>query len=85
MCGNDYEAPHTIASDLERELGRPVTQPEVRAALLSLASKGLIQAYVFDSTISDYVPISSAAANHEKGAWFMISAEGRRSYEREAS
>jgi hypothetical protein len=75
-CGNDYEAPHTIANDLARDLKRPVTESEVRAAFLSLASGGLVQAYVFEGSTNRYVPISSAAAVHESGAWF-ISKVGR--------
>ena|ERR1700680_2243680 len=83
--GNDYETPHTIAGELARDLGRSVTESEVRAALISLASKGLVQAYVFEASRSDYVPISSAAASQEEAAWFMMSAKGRESYENEAS
>ena len=62
MCGNDFEAPHTVAGDLARELGRPVAESEVRVVMLALASKGQLQAYIFESSSSRYVPISSAAA-----------------------
>jgi hypothetical protein len=71
MCGNDYEAPHTIAGDLARELGRPVTESEVRAAMLALASRGQLQAYVFEGSSNRYVPISSTTAIDRKDAWFM--------------
>jgi hypothetical protein len=71
MCGSDYEAPHTIAGDLTRELGRPVAEVEVRNALLALASKGQVQAYIFESSTNRYVPISSAMATEQQGAWFM--------------
>jgi hypothetical protein len=70
-CGNDVEAPHTIASDISRDLGRQVSESEVRAAFLSLASKGLVQAYTFEASSSRYVPISSAEAAHTDAAWFM--------------
>jgi hypothetical protein len=73
MCSDDYEAPHTIANDLARDLGRPVTHSDVRAALLLLAAKGLVQAYEFDAADKDYVPISAAAAEDVTGAWFRRS------------
>ena len=83
-CADDYEAPHTIAGDIARTLGRPISEAEVRAAFLSLASIGLVQSYAFD-TSRGYVPISAAEASQQEAAWFMISAEGRKTYEVEAS
>ena len=77
-CADDYEAPHTIAGDIARDLERPVTEAEVRAAFLSLAAKGLVQAYAFEGSSSCYLPISSSAAIHQEAAWFLVSAEGRR-------
>jgi len=71
MCGNDFEAPHTVAGDLSRQLGHPINESEVRAAMLALASKGQLQAYVFESSSSRYVPISSAAAMERNDTWFM--------------
>ncbi len=84
-CGNDYEAPHTIAGDLARDLGRIVTESEVLAAFLSLESKGLVQAYVFEAGLGDFVPLSSEAAPEVDALWFMMNAKGRASYENEAS
>ena len=76
---DDYEAPHTIAIDIARELGRPITEVEVRTALLALAAKGQVQAYVFEKASNRYIPISSYAASHEPDAWFMatVAAGGR--------
>jgi len=70
-CSDDIEAPHSIAPDISRDLGRLVTETEVRAAFLALASKGLVQAYIFEASSSRYVPISSAEAAHTDAAWFM--------------
>ena len=78
MIGNDYEAPHTIAGDLSRELGRPISEVAVRGALLSLSTKGLAQAYRFDQAAYDYLPIDSGAAANEPKAWFMATREGLR-------
>ena len=72
MCADDYEAPHTIASDLSRVLGHAVTEQEIRDALLALAAKEAVQAYMFDGAIDRYVPISSAAAAHSSDVWFMV-------------
>ena len=76
-CANDYEAPHTIAGDLARELERPVTESEVRAAFRSLASQGLVVAYIYDNSRNAYVPVSASVAQRDDAAWFMISNEGR--------
>jgi hypothetical protein len=81
MCGNDYEAPHTIASDLARELKRPVTESEVRGAFLSLAEKGLVDAYSVDKSANRLLPISRTEAARDESAWFYWSAEGRKWYE----
>ena len=80
MCGNDYEAPHTISADLSRELQTPVTEAQVRAALVSLASAGLVQAYVFEKSSNRYVPIDASAASTNQASWFMMTPEGRRAY-----
>jgi hypothetical protein len=76
-CGNDYEAPHTIASDIARDLKRPVSDAEVRAAFRSLAVQGLVDAYVFDDVRNQYVPISASAAQLQDAAWFTITVKGR--------
>jgi hypothetical protein len=76
-CADDYEAPHTIAGDISRDLHREVTEAEVRAAFLSLASKELVQAYVVDRATNRYVPISGAVAERDHHAWFFITAKGR--------
>ena len=77
-CADDYEAPHTIAGDITRDLGRPVSELEVRAAFFSLAEKGLVQAYRFDTSSNHWVAISPIDASREEAAWYFISAEGRR-------
>ena len=84
-CADDYEAPHTIAGDIARKLGRPIPEAEVLAAFLSLASIGLVQSYVFEASDGSYVPISVAEASQQDAVWFMISAEGRKTYEVESS
>jgi len=72
----DYEAPHTIAGDIARELGRAVPDDEVRAALLELASRGLVQAFVFESGENRYRPVAAAEAQAAADVWFMA-AESR--------
>jgi hypothetical protein len=84
-CADDYEAPHTITSDIARDLKRPVAEVEVRAAFVSLAAKGLVQAYAFEMSSSRYVPISSTAAADESAAWFFITSAGRKVMNNEAS
>jgi hypothetical protein len=67
---DDYEAPQTVASDIARELGRSVSEQEVRSALLALTASGRVQAYVFESAKGRYVPVASADAAKEQSIWF---------------
>ena len=81
FIGNDYEAPHTIAGDLSRALGRVVPEAEVRAALEDLALKGWAQAFVFEPSTSRYVPIEAAEVKGRESPWFMATPEGMTAYE----
>jgi hypothetical protein len=53
---NDYEAVHTIRGDIARDLGRPVSEEEVGAALLTLARMSLVDVFFFDVALSQYRP-----------------------------
>jgi hypothetical protein len=77
MCSDDYEAPHSITADLSREMKRPVTEADVRTALVSLALAGKLQAYVFEESTSRYLPISSANATNTSGIWFRRIVNGQ--------
>jgi hypothetical protein len=67
----DYEAPHTIAGDIAREIGRPVSEAEVRCALLDLTERGLVQAYAFEPGSGRYRSVTSAEARTIPEPWFM--------------
>jgi hypothetical protein len=69
--GDDYEAAHTIASDIVRDLGHSVSEAEVNQALLALARAGAVQAYLYDPTAGRYRTVSAAEAEASKEAWFM--------------
>ena len=77
-CASDYEAPHTIAGDIARDLARRVSEDEVRTAFLSLAAMGLVQAYRFEMPSNRYVSISGAEASREQEPWFLITTQGRK-------
>jgi hypothetical protein len=85
MVADDYEAPHTISSDLARELGRPVAEGDVRTALLALVEQGLVQAYVYEPSSRRYRSIPAADARSTKEVWFMVNASGLRKLEHHAS
>jgi hypothetical protein len=85
FVAEDYEAPHTIAGDIARELQRPTTEAEVLAALLSLARTGLVQSYVYDSGGSQYRAISAKEAASTKDPWFMATAAGKAARESHAN
>jgi hypothetical protein len=67
----DYEAAHTITSDIARDLGRAVSEVEVRQLLLALAYSGAVQAYVYDAGTQRYRTVSPAEAAAAKEPWFM--------------
>jgi hypothetical protein len=77
-CADDYEAPHTIAADIARDIGRSVSEAEVRAAFIALTESGLVQAYLFDRADNRYKAISVTEASLNGDAWFFITPEGRR-------
>jgi hypothetical protein len=67
----DYEAAHTITSDIARDLGTPVSEADVRQALLALAHSGAVQAYVYDGGVQQYRTVSPVEAEAAEEAWFM--------------
>jgi hypothetical protein len=72
----DYESPHTIANDIARKLDRPISEEEVKAALLALAEIRLVQAYVYTGDRGRYQPINERAAENTEEVWFMATAAG---------
>ena len=78
---DDYEAIDTIRDDIARDLKRPVSDEEVGLALLALTRSGLVDAFVYDASSSQYrradVDQSSVAE-----LWFLTSKRGRSEYER---
>jgi hypothetical protein len=68
---DDYEAAHTITSDIARDLGRSISESEVMQALVALARAGAVQAYVYDVSAQRYRTISPAEAEAAKEPWFM--------------
>ena len=67
---DDFEAPHTIATDLARDLGREVTDYEVLQALLALATSGQVQAFVYETTKQDFVPVVISEVVSRETLWF---------------
>jgi len=81
----DYEAPHTIGDDIGRELKRPTSEAEVRAALVALAQSGMVQAYVYEPQSHRYEPVAASQAAQTDTCWFMATAQGIAERERYAS
>ena len=51
---NDYESSSTIVGEVSQSLGQAVSELEIATALASLASYGLVGAYVYDSALGNY-------------------------------
>ena len=69
---DDYEAPHTIAGDISRDLGRLVSEREVLDVLLLLAKQGQVQAYLYEKSLNQFVPVVSVAGMPADLLWFMV-------------
>jgi hypothetical protein len=74
---DDYEAAHTITTDIARDLGRPISESEVTQALLALARAGAVQAYLYDANAHRYRTVSPAEAEAAKEPWFMAVNRGK--------
>ena len=84
-CSDDREAPHTIFAGIGERIEQPVTEPSVRAALLSLADRGYVQAYRYDKHSGKWLELTPVAAAKESDVWFLTTARGSRELEDEAS
>lgn len=77
---DDYEAADTIREDIARDLGRSVSEDELASALLTLARSGLVDAFVYDASSSQY-----HRADVQKSAvgdlWFLANKAGLSEYE----
>jgi hypothetical protein len=73
---DDYEAIYTIRGDLERDLGRVVSEEELASAFLALVEFGYADAFAYDTVSSTYerVDVGSYPV-HE--LWFLINRFGR--------
>lgn len=69
---DDFEAPHTIAADLARDLGREVKECEVLQALLALATSGQVQAFVYETATQDFVPVDVSEVVSRETLWFKV-------------
>jgi hypothetical protein len=75
-CSDDYEAPSTISRGVGERSDAPVSEVSVRAALLSLADRGFVQAYRYDKRRGTWLKLSAAAAANEADVWFRTTARG---------
>lgn len=73
-AGDDYESPHTISADLTRDLGHVVSEQEVGAAFVRLATLGLVQAFEYDPNSRKFQPVSPASIAKVEEPWFLSSA-----------
>ena len=68
---DDYEAPHTIAGDIARDLGRDVTEHEVLDALMALANNGKVQAFRYDESSNQYIEVAVLDVESPESHWFF--------------
>jgi len=78
---DDHEAIHTIRPDLERDLGRSISENEIGAALVRLVTSGLVDALFYDKTLRRYRRADLAEFSASE-LCFSITPHGRAEYER---
>ena len=81
VVADDYEAIHTIRADLERDLGRSISENELGAALIRLATSGLVDAFYYDQSLRRYRQADLAKFSASE-LWFFITPRGRAEYDR---
>lgn len=84
-CSDDYEAPHTISGGIGERAEAPVSEASIRAALLSLADRGFVQAYRYDKRSGTWLELAPVAAAKEADVWFRTTARGAQELDDEAS
>jgi hypothetical protein len=68
---NDYESPQTITADLTRDLGCAVSEEEVGAVFVLLATLGYVQAFEYDSNTRKFLPVSASSIAAVEDPWFL--------------
>ena len=72
---DDIEAPHTIAGDLSRDLGRPTTEADVLGVLLELVGLGAASAFEYSHSSQRYERIDLDQASASVDPWFRANPE----------
>lgn len=68
---NAYEAPHTIAADLARDLGRSVSESEVLSSFVRLARAGRVEAFQLSPSQPHAVRVPVAEIATIAEPWFL--------------
>jgi hypothetical protein len=75
--GDDYESPASISGDIARELGRPVTEAEVSAALQVLVQHGLVAAFRYDNEAQAFERVELGPHLASEKLWYLALPRGR--------
>jgi hypothetical protein len=84
-CSDDIEAPRTIFAGIGERSEQPVTEASIRSILLSLAERGLVQAYRYDKQLGQWLELPPVAAAKDADPWFRSTARGIEEVDDEAS
>ena len=72
----DYESIETIGKSVSEEIGFSVSGQEIGESLLSLFTKGLVQAYRFESENNQYVPQQPFGEADISELWWRATGSG---------
>lgn len=79
---DDYEAIHTIHWDLERDIGRTISEEDIFTALTNLVHAGLVDIFEYNPTTNTYSKIALTEGIHGSQFWFLANPTGIASHER---
>ena len=67
----DYESIASISKNISEEIGFSVADEEISESLLALFSKGLVQAYRYESKNNQYVPQQPFGESDMTDLWWL--------------
>jgi len=79
---NDYENVSSIHGDVQRDLGRSISEAELFSALCKLVSCDLADAFAFDASSNGFLKVTVTSSAQADDLWFLANANGVAIYER---
>jgi hypothetical protein len=70
-ASDDFEAPHTIASNVSSDLGCVVDEQEILSSFVRLSHLRLVQPFQYDPEAQQFFPVQLGALSKTADPWFL--------------